>query len=139
MISRVCKLPVKSVFIHGPPSRAIEAILSDKTETSLRPIVYCFAIIVKLLVFLTSPGCRMCRSLNVLIFLLQFGVKIETVHMGFLKNLHPRAWIPKNITVDDNIHRVLEDWVPLDLVEKIVENNFLVIGSKLDTRWQLHM
>ena len=79
------------------------------------------------------------RSLNMLIFLLQFGVKIEMVHMGFLKNLHPRARIPKNVTVDDNIRRVLEDWVPLDLVEKIVENNFLVIGSKLETKWQLHM
>ena len=139
MISRICKLSVESVFIHGPPSHAIEAILSDKTETSLRPTVYCFAIIIKLFVLLTSPSCRMDRSLNVLIFLLQFGVKIETVHMGFLKNLHPRARIPKNITVDDNIHRVLEDWVPLDLVEKIVENNFLVIGSKLETKWQLHM
>ena len=57
--------------------------------------------------------------------------------MGFLKNLHPRARIPK--TFDDNIHRVLEDWVPLDLVEKIVENNFWVIGSKLDTSTDLMM
>ena len=42
-------------------------------------------------------------------------------------------------TFDDNIHRVLEDWVPLDLVEKIVENNFWVIGSKLDTSTDLMM
>ena len=62
-----------------------------------RKIKLIWLVIIKLFVLLNSPSYRMGRSLNVLIFLLQFGVKIDKVHMGFLKNLHPRARIPKNI------------------------------------------
>ena len=88
MISRVCKLSVKLVFIHGPPSHAIEAIFSDKIETSLRPMVYYFAIFIKLIVLLTSPGCKMC------------------------------ARIPKNITIDNNIHESSKIGFPWTLLRR---------------------
>ena len=105
MIRRVSINSVKLEFMHGPFSHANEAILEDKSEGSLGPILY--FVKRELFILLTSPSSAVCRSLNslpFLIHLLQFCVKIETLHVGFLKDFDPCVRIPIIITFSDIIH-----------------------------------
>lgn len=138
MISSVSIHSVEPEFMHGPSSHAVEAILGDESETSLWTIL-CF-VKKKLFILLTSPSSTLCRSLNslpFLILLLQFCVEIETLHVGFLKDFYPCVRIPINITFSDIIHWILKHWLSIDPVEKIVENNFWVCGTKNNTGWQV--
>ena len=138
MIRRVFINSVKLEFMHGPFSHANEAILEDKGEASLRPILY--FVKRKLFILLTSPSSAVCRSLNSLPFLiplLQFCVKIETIHMGFLKDFNPWFRIPVNFTFNDIVHWILKHWLSTDPIKKIVENYLWVNGTKNNTGWQV--
>ena len=138
MIRHVSINSVKLEFmlVHFP--MPVKPILEDKSEASVRPIL--FFVKRKLFILLTSPSSAVCRSLNSLPFLiplLQFCVKIETLHVGFLKDFNPWVRIPVNFTFNDIVHWILKHWLSIDPIEKIVENYFWVCGTKNNTGWQV--